>query len=450
MPTPDGQPPTSQDLRTANELRGHVAWLDTFTPLALGVLAVASGIYTYLGVTGLLERTGALSFLAAVAYSVAVSVAIFVFWSYVLRLLPAMGSSSGRIGLFVATLIGAAAIVAMSSWLNAAALAGSAAVEQHLAITVQNYQAALEGVHANATSAQALERDVARARASFEDLSEQERDGGLSGIGGQGAVYRLLRQKTDELEALEDQIAAQAEPIDMAFDRGNEILNRMRELIAEQGPIELRSVAFAEQSVRLAGTLATLRQLSVAPLVQRAAEDLRAAVVLPELDGGSASVRTAQSTTIQSVLNAIDQRARGLAEAAQEVIDRPSPAEITYAPISTAEAVIRYASDFAPSWAGAIAIDLLPGVLVFILAVTQSAIRRERRAVGAEQFMTLSDLESAMIAMRRIERTLAGMRETDVPPQPAATEPAAVSAEARDGDDAPHRPVDVPRPRAVD
>ncbi|MCB9959624.1 MAG: hypothetical protein H6843_13565 [Rhodospirillaceae bacterium] len=454
MPTPDGQPPTSQDLRTANELRGHVAWLDTITPLALGVLAVASGIYTYLGVTGLLERTGALSFLAAIAYSVAVSVAIFVFWSYVLRLLPAMGSSSGRIGLFVATLIGAAAIVAMSSWLNAAALAGSAAVEQHLAITVQNYQAALEGVHANATSAQALERDVARARASFEDLSEQERDGGLSGIGGQGAVYRLLRQKTDELEALEDQIAAQTEPIDMAFDRGNEILNRMRELIAEQGPIELRSVAFAEQSVRLAGTLASLRQLSVAPLVQRAAEDLRAAVVLPELDGGSASVRTAQSTTIQSVLNAIDQRARGLAEAAQEVIDRPSPAEITYAPISTAEAVIRYASDFAPSWAGAIAIDLLPGVLVFILAVTQSAIRRERRAVGAEQFMTLSDLESAMVAMRRIERTLAGMREADVPPPPAASEPAATPAvapaEARAGDDASHRPVDVPRPRAVD
>jgi hypothetical protein len=30
-------------------------------------------------------------------------------------------------------------IVAMSSWLNAAALAGSAAVEQHLAITLEDY-----------------------------------------------------------------------------------------------------------------------------------------------------------------------------------------------------------------------------------------------------------------------------------------------------------------------
>ena len=72
----------TKGLRTAKELEGHLAWLDTFTPAALGVLAIASGVYTYLGVTSLLEDTGAMSFFAAVAYSVAVSVGIFVFWSY--------------------------------------------------------------------------------------------------------------------------------------------------------------------------------------------------------------------------------------------------------------------------------------------------------------------------------------------------------------------------------
>ena len=49
----------SKGLRTARELEGHLAWLDTITPAALGVLSVASGIYIYLGVSWILENTAA-------------------------------------------------------------------------------------------------------------------------------------------------------------------------------------------------------------------------------------------------------------------------------------------------------------------------------------------------------------------------------------------------------
>lgn len=401
--TRQDDPAAARGLRTARDIEGHLSWLDAFTPLALGVLASASGVYTYLGVSGLLEGQGPLSFFAAVAYSLAVSVAIFVFWSYVMRILPAMTWAGGVIGMMLATLLGCAAIVAMSSWLNAAALAGSAAVEQHLAVTVQDYQSAVERAHSNAVAGQSLSRDVARARASFEDLSELERTGNLSGIGGQGAVYRLLRQKSEELAALETQIGQQNEPIAAAFERGNEILNRMRGLIAEQGPVKLRSVAFAEQSVRLAGVIATLRQLSVAPLVARAAEDLRASVVLPEVDGATGDVRAAQASTMASVLGALDQRARGLEDAAQDVLSLPEPRETTYAPISTADAVIRYAGDFVPAWAGAIAIDLLPLVLVFIVATSQAAIRRGRGDLSYERALSVADLQAALIAMRSLE-----------------------------------------------
>ena len=114
----------ARGVREARELEDHLTWLDTFSGTALGVLAVASGIYTYLGVSSLLEENGAVTFFAGVAYSVAVSVGIFVFWSYMLRLLPAMRTAAGFIGLTVATIIGSLAIIAMSSWLNAAALAG--------------------------------------------------------------------------------------------------------------------------------------------------------------------------------------------------------------------------------------------------------------------------------------------------------------------------------------
>ena len=54
-------------------------------------------------------------------------------------------------------------IVAMSSWLNAAALAGSAAVEQHLAITLEDYTADLDQAHGNALGALSLLPDIQRA-----------------------------------------------------------------------------------------------------------------------------------------------------------------------------------------------------------------------------------------------------------------------------------------------
>ena len=421
-------------LRAARELEGHLAWLGTFTSAALGVLAVASGIYTYLGVSSLLDGTGAMVFLAAVAYSIAVSVGIFVFWSYMLRLLPSMRGAGSYIGLIVAMAVGSAAIVAMSSWLNAAALAGSAAVEQHLKQTVQEYQSALERANLIAQTAQGLQRDVARARDNFDALATQESSGNLSGVAGQGAVFKLLTQKTDELQALEKQIAAQEAAIAAAFEEGNEILSRMRQLIVEQGPVDQRSVLFSEESVRLAGIVTRLRQLQVAPLVARAAEDLRASVVLPELDGASAQIRSDQAATIVSVREALDLRAQTLKQAAEEVLAMPPPAETTYTPISAADAVIKYAENFAPSWAGAIAIDLLPGVLVFILAITQAAIRRGKEGVSVEETMTLSDLRTAMRAIKEIEASM-GAADRDLqarmhPPEPRAPEPRAPDADA--------------------
>jgi hypothetical protein len=396
----------TKGLRTAKELEGHLAWLETFTPAALGVLAVASGIYTYLGVSTLLEDTGAMTFFAAVAYSAAVSVGIFVFWSYMLRLLPSMRSSSGFIGLTISTIVGSLAIVAMSSWLNAAALAGSAAVEQHLENTVRDYQAALEQAHDIALAGQTLGREVQRAQEAFAALAEQEKSGELSGTAGEGAVYRVLRQKTEELGSLGGLITKQQQLIATAYDRGNENLGRMRALTVAPGPVEQRSVAFSEESVRLAGVISNLNQYSVASLVARAAEDLPASVVLPELDGRTSTIRDAQGSTIASVLGALDQRSQTLRRAAVEVLAMEPPQETAYNPVTSADAVIRYAGNFVPSWAGAIAIDLLPAILVFVLAITQVAIRNGRDGLGIEETLTLADLKAAINAMKEVEASM--------------------------------------------
>lgn len=392
-----------EGVRYARELNRHITWLDSFTGVALGVLAAASGIYTYLGVRSLLDDTGAWTTFAALSYSLAVSVGIFVFWSYMLRLLPAMRTAASRIGLLLSMALGSVAIVAMSSWLNAAALAGAAAVEQHLAHTVQDYQTALERTHSKTIAGQALQRDVARARETFQDLSAQEDSGNLSGLAGRGAVFRVLTQKSAELQGLEEQIAAQEQEVEEAFAQGNAVLSRMRSLSVEPGAVEARSVRFAEEAVRLSGLIAELRQLNAAPLVARASADLRDSVVLPDLDASSVEGRASQQSTIASVMTLLADRAATLETAAQEVQALPDADEIEYTPLSAADAVIRYAGNFVPSWAGAIAIDLLPAVLVFVLMVTQAAIRQGNGVQTVEDTMTVAEMRAAIDAARSLD-----------------------------------------------
>ncbi len=58
--------------------------------------------------------------------------------------------------------------------------------------------------------------------------------------------------------------------------------------------------------------------------------------------------------------------------------------------------MLTYASDFLPSWAGAISIDLLPAVLVFMMAIVHGAIRREEGAELDEDTMTAGQMMRAL------------------------------------------------------
>ncbi|HAC48077.1 MAG TPA: hypothetical protein DCE85_02165, partial [Sulfitobacter sp.] len=125
----------------------------------------------------------------------------------------------------------------------------------------------------------------------------------------------------------------------------------------------------------------------------------------------------AQGATITSVLEVLAQRAATLERAAQDVQAMPPAADTTYTPISSADAVILYARNFVPSWAGAIAIDLLPAVLVMILAITQGAIRSGREGAAVEDTLTLAELRAALAAVRDVD---VAMQESPAHKRPTA------------------------------
>ncbi|MEO1200919.1 MAG: hypothetical protein AAFX39_17135 [Pseudomonadota bacterium] len=410
----------------AQTLRQGVEDLSLTMRLTLAVLALASGVYTYLGVRDLLDGQASVTFFGAIIYSAAVSVGIYTFWSFLIRFLPNCREARVRRALYGAMALGAVMIVAMSSWLNAAALAGSAALEQHLAEAAEDYARDLDAAHNTALAAQSLLPDIQLAADRFARLAEQERDtGALTGTSGSGTVVQLLSQMSTQLNALAAQVAGSRDEVASLYEQGGTHLSAMRRLVTASGPITPRGDAFAEQAVALTGVIASMQQTSIAPAVRRAADGLERSFIAPAADGSTEDLRARQSLIVGNVANAVAEEAAALARAADTILDRPEVVPQRFVPLSRPEAVLVYATDFLPSWAGAISIDLLPAVLVMILAIVQGAIREREDPDLEEHSVTASDMMRAMRLYERMRaEEIATARMVTMPADPPATAPA--------------------------
>lgn len=385
------------DNNNAARLREGVKSLETMTRFALAVLALASGVYTYLGVRSLLDGSADMVFAAAIIYSVAVSVGIYAFWTYMMKFLPLMRDTARRGALIAVMGLGSLMIVAMSSWLNAAALAGSAALEQHLAVTLEDYVADLDAAHGNALSAQSLLPDVQRASVRFSRLADDERrSGALTGTSGSGSVVQLLTQMSAQLDELGNTITASRSTVTEQFEKGSTHLANMRALVSGEGAVQPRADKFAAEAVALTGVIASLQETSIASSVSRAADDLSLGFIAPVADGRSDELVARQDEVMQSVMGAVQAQSTALKTAADKILGEPKVQPRRFVPLSSAEAVLLYARDFLPSWAGAISIDLLPMVLVLILAVVYSASRREARTLDAADKITAAEMMRAV------------------------------------------------------
>ena len=390
-------------LGVSHRLQESLAAVETMTRFALAVLALASGVYTYLGVRSILDGSPTAVFFAAIIYSASVSVGIYAFWSYMARFYPHITSRTGRTAMLAVMAAGAAMIMAMSSWLNAAALAGSSAVEQHLSETVEAYTADLDRAHQNAIAAQSLLPDIQRAGERFSQLAGVERQSGsLTGTTGSGSVVQLLTQMSAQMKSLEGNINGSREQVADLFEQGQKRLEAMRGLVSAPGDIGPRADQFSTEAVALTGVVSSLSQTSIAPSIRRAADDLAIGFIAPVPDGAAPDLVNRQNQVMETVKASVSAQSKALAKAADEILSRPTVGERRFVPLSPAGAVLEYAGDFIPAWAGAISIDLLPGVMVFILAVVHGAIRRQEDPLPFAERITAAELLQALEVQRAV------------------------------------------------
>ncbi len=84
-----GPPPASQPSdSTSAVLLAGLARLHVTLKLTPAILALAAGVYTYLGVRELLNGSPTTVLFAATIYSLAVSVGIYAFWVFMMQFMP--------------------------------------------------------------------------------------------------------------------------------------------------------------------------------------------------------------------------------------------------------------------------------------------------------------------------------------------------------------------------
>ena len=162
---------------------------------------------------------------------------------------------------------------------------------------------------------------------------------------------------------------------------------------------------------------------------------------------------------MDTVRASVASQSAALSAAADEILNQPKVEPHRYVPLSAAEAVLRYWSDFIPSWAGAISIDLLPVVLVLVLMIVHDAMRRETGSLEEAETITGGRNAALAGALSQADRKAAGRGAgrrsnrrwspvTTAPP-PAEPEPPAVveTAERPRSADATVTPLGVPRKR---
>jgi hypothetical protein len=261
----------------------------------------------------------------------------------------------------------------------------------------------LDQAHGNALAAQSLLPDVQRASDRFAKLADDERSSGaLTGTTGSGSVVQLLTQMSGQMNELTTTITTSRDQVQTLFDEGSTHLAKMRELVSGTGEIGPRSDEFAAESVQLNAVITSLQSTDVAPSVKRASADLAAGFIAPVADGGSTDLVSRQDTVMGTVRESVASQSAALSAAADEILKQPKIAPHRFVPLSSAEAVLRYWSDFIPSWAGAISIDLLPVVLVLVLMIVHDAMRRETGSLEMAETVTAAELIRSIELYRQL------------------------------------------------
>ena len=375
----------------------------------LVTLALVSIYFSFLGAE-LLADAGGVSWLNrsnAVIYAIGIGVAVYTFWTVALRVVPTLPQGRYRWFGMSITAAGCLFLVAMSAWLNVVGLAGSAALDAHISGVIAAYEESTSSAYGRARQAEQLIGDLNAHSRRFTNLSKDEQEfGRISGAPGPGTVSETLSDIAADIEALVEELKTYLESATTLSQRARLQLETMRRQAAQDAPPVVRMRVLAGTADALRATLHELHSKSPNASIARVVRLLSAGVAVQPVSGRSSGVKKAQRDALAVVEAQIDTTATAIATLAVALggpFD-PTAGVPVMERIGPVEAVFRYADQFVPMWAGGIAIDLIPTIIILYLMLVfavREDVEKEKDRLGPITVEQLEDAQRALLRLRR-------------------------------------------------
>ena len=357
----------------------------------LVVLAAASALFTYSGAS--LDAETFLEKARATVFALGGASAIFLFWWYVLDIVPELRAFWQKTIALTFVLLGCSLFFWLSSAFNVAGLAGREALELHLSRYVGGLEDTLDAQFRHALIIEGVAADIRIEIARYDAAAKDEFDNGTySGEPGPGAVFNALTRIRDRLIILLEEADTFAAEAEKQRGEAQGRLEKIRAIASSSYTLSRRMRDIAKESDLLRTGFARMDAGNLAESVSRTLDALPREVRLQANFSKNADVARRQKEALARVGEDIDHSGRVLGDFVLKQAASPAPSVKAFEKISAVRAVVLYWDNYIPFWAGGIALDIAPLAVVVFMMIGINAHSKPELVQGAIESMTGTDL----------------------------------------------------------
>lgn len=369
------------------------------------VLATCSAYFTYRGAViaidaGLITWAGRPG---ALVFSIGSATAIFILWTVAPRAFAKLETVAEQLIGFSIVILACAMIFSLSSWLNVAGIAGQSALAFHMNRIIVAYEDVVEDWSAHAIVILSYQQDLKQATTLYLERGNAElKRGAYTGNTGPGTVERLLVTISQRFEAQREAIAREVAQKQAITRRARLALEAMRVAANRSGDPKVRMEALAKEADSLRALLRELNPKGYLEALQRTLNAMPREAALQSISAKTKQGVEAQRAALERIQNELAETVGQLNADITRLLNTSLPAIPTVTRLNAIEAVLRYPLQNAPYWAGGIAMDFTPTVILLFAMLMKAARGRQGLFVDATDNITVKEIKIVQHALESI------------------------------------------------
>ena len=369
----------------------------------LFVIAAASGLFTFNGAS--LDAVTFAEKARASVFALAGASAIFLFWHYVISILPGLTKAWERALALIITLLWCVLIFFLSSAFNVAGLAGREALELHVSRHVSGIETTLDDQFRESLLIEGVMSDLRIEIERYKEAAKQESDNGIySGIAGPGAVVNALNGIRGRLSDLLDEAEEFTKKTEALSTSAMTRLETIRKIASSGNPLPRRMRDMAKESDHLRADLAQMDARNFAESITRTLDALPREVDMQTNLSANAENARRQKAALDKVREDVAASAAVLGAFIDKATALPPPQIEAFEKISAVRAVGLYWQNYIPFWAGGVALDIAPLAVVLFLMIGMASRPNEELARIRMLNMTVEEVIRANLSQEAWRR----------------------------------------------